>query len=222
MIPFLAENILKKNPATNTTHNKPMKTKTLIAAAFVATSFYASAAVIFTEDWEGGPESEWTTDPTPFTLPTAGNVDPSIAAQLGSTSYTSYVGVNHAAVTSYTFADLNTFTLDFDNFKRSTGGQVGLGITAEIGYWDGTFNSLASVNFGAVGSPTTVLARTMDYKVNGGAEIGELVAIRFTSDSGSAANFQAGVDNIVLSVPEPSSTSLLGLGVLALALRRRR
>lgn len=198
-----------------------MKTKTFIAAIILVTSVYASAAVIFTEDWEGGPESEWTTDPSPFTFATApAQIDPSIAGQLGSTTYSSFVGVSHTAVTSYSFADLNTFTLDFDNFRRVD--TNGLGVTAEIGYWNGSFNSLASVNFGAVGSPTTVLARTMDYKVNGGVEIGELVAIRFTSDSGSPVNFQAGVDNIVMTVPEPSSTALLGLGGLALALRRRR
>lgn len=206
-----------------------MKTKTIIAASILATAMQTSAAVIFTEDWEaGGPtgphSSEWDVggdDPNPFTFATApAQIDPSIAGQLGSTTYSSYVGVNHTAVTSYTFADLNTFTLDFDNFRRVD--TNGLGITAEIGYWDGSFNSLASVNFGAVGSATTVLARTMDYKVNGGVEIGELVAIKFTSDSGSPVNFQAGVDNIVLTVPEPSSTALLGLGGLALMLRRKR
>ena len=46
MISFLVENISKKKPTTNTTHNKPMKTKTFITAAVLATAMHASAATI--------------------------------------------------------------------------------------------------------------------------------------------------------------------------------
>ena len=41
----LLRNISKKNPATNTTHNKTMKTKTFITAAVLATAMHASAAI---------------------------------------------------------------------------------------------------------------------------------------------------------------------------------
>ncbi len=57
------------------------------------------------------------------------------------------------------------------------------------------------------------------YSPGGGAEVGQEIRLVFIPTSGN----QVGIDNISLdAVPEPTTTALLGLGGLALILRRRK
>ena len=122
--------------------------------------------------------------------------------------------------------------------SSSLAGAYGVGFSSTIGATDGLFfnnGSSVSAISTAQGNITTatqtfsmtITDTTWSYSLNGApATTGTHTfdtsrSYRFTAHAQSNAN--ATFDNITLSqVPEPSSTALLGLGGLALALRRRR
>ncbi|MDG1358552.1 MAG: PEP-CTERM sorting domain-containing protein [Akkermansiaceae bacterium] len=118
------------------------------------------------------------------------------------------------------FADNTNYTFSFDQFQRDDQGAGTIGVTAQIQTVGGTV--LATENFDAVTGTTfsDIANRSVTFSTSGGGEVGQEIRLLFTSTTPS--NLQVGIDNISLSVPEPSTTALLGLGGLALILRRRK
>jgi hypothetical protein len=78
-----------------------------------------------------------------------------------------------------------------------------------------------------VGGTSGTFSQTYDISGFGGgdfsiADVSNVLAV-FTVNAGAAGDGAISIDNFnMTAVPEPSSTALLGLGGLALALRRRR
>ena len=214
--------------------NQSMKTTMSLAAAMgtLALATSANAAVIFTEDFEGSTAttagtfttaSGW--ESTDFTSAgqhnelNAGNWGNHLSGQIGDAfgvvlfaagTMTADLGINFADNTDYTFS--------FDHFRRSdlAGGDV----TAQIQTVGGTV--LATADFAAItGTTASDIANRIvpTYSTSGGAEVGQEIRLVFIPTSGN----QVGIDNISLdAVPEPTTTALLGLGGLALILRRRK
>ena len=83
--------------------------------------------------------------------------------------------------------------------------------------------TLTNSDFTAPALGGTVAASSASY-LTAGLDIGEelFIRIRSTDPDNGASVEQTLIDSVVVSVPEPSSTALLGLGGLALILRRRK
>ena len=194
----------------------------------------ANAAVIFTEDFEdstatgtglvtGWPSTDFSIVSNMFEAAVAGLATATDGTTLGDNFGLSTNGgqatVDLGSVSGLTFADITTYTLSFSHFGRD--GHGGDEVTATIMTSGGSV--LATETFALV-APGGLEVRSLSYSTSGGAEVGEDIQIRFNASNAGFGN-QGGIDNIVLdatSVPEPSSSALLGLGGLALVLRRRK
>ena len=198
----------------------------------LATSAQA-AVIIYMEDFETSEVADGSPTFNTFagwksTLFTGGNVNELHAGTYGShlseiddafgiifnTTLSADLGINFADNTDYSFS--------FDQFQRNDQGAGTIGVTAQIQTVGGTV--LATENFDAVTGTTfsDIANRSVTFSTSGGGEVGQEIRLLFTSTTPS--NLQVGIDNISLSiaVPEPSTTALLGLGGLALILRRRK
>ena len=272
MISFLVENISKKKPTTNTTnttHNKPMKTKTFITAAVLATAMHASAATIsiISVNFQGGQNPSTGPDVTG----TAGYVPAdnwNNATGVAGTVNSLMDDSGASTSSSVTWTTFNTWDLQngdsngtdqdmmsgyLDNFN--VGGPQTLtisGIQPNKGYDIYVyFNREQETYTGITASDgtntNTYYARdngsnyaTNGYMISSDDNIGDgwtdANVFQFTGYTGSTLDFSAPGDpgapgawkvyvqgiQLVVTVPEPSSTALLGLGGVALMLRRRR
>jgi hypothetical protein len=209
--------------------NKQMKTSMSLAAmgSLVLAATSANAAVMFTESFESPDEYQGG----------AGNV------------YTNTVptGWSGGAINTNLASDVNT---PYGNQAAWTNDQTGIGGllsdalligNLQEGTYTLTFNAssrVGSANYiGNLMAGGTVIGSTATTVVNntdmshfstplvvvvgaGHANLGQDIQIRF-----SATDIQPHFDNVNLdfvAVPEPSTTALLGLGGLALILRRRK
>ena len=243
MVPSLVENISKKKPTTNTTHNKPMKTKTFITAAVLATAMHASAAITIidpisvSKEGGGDPQSGSlsqvidnsglsfdlnTGDLVPITLPTHD----------GGTSYTDN------AVRWFTFdlfsaevPDALIFDLGqvystglgdilFWNYSEQGAGDRGISdVTASFSSDGISYFGDTTVNF----TQASLIDNPFAGETVGLNQYGDIRYVKFTDITGPAAGSLIGFSEIrFTALPEPSSTALLGLGGVALMLRRRR
>ena len=105
------------------------------------------------------------------------------------------------------------FTMDFSMAPRAVGFDV---------YFNGLGNVTTQITTTMGLALTVIDLRNFDNKGFYGFVSGDpILSIRFTSTDGGRLN--TGVDNIeVSSVPEPTTLTLLGAGILGLARRRRR
>ena len=105
------------------------------------------------------------------------------------------------------------------------GGTIGTLLGSSVVTWDNTADNDSTV--------FTLTAGSLATAIENAATTGELNLLlnstdassffSMTSDSGTAARHaKLDIDYTVTAVPEPSSTALLGLGGLALILRRRK
>jgi len=263
MVPSLVENISKKKPTTNTNHNKPMKTKTFITAAVLATAMHASAAVIsfsdaFTDDASTGINSLNT-----YTHTVSGGS----AQTVNGVSFDLLNSTTTPANFSWTSstggeAQLTNFPNSWD---PATGGVTGtdtIDLLTDFAFAGGPSNSqnftLSGLNIGQDYETRIYIrqfsdgGRPIDFDFTNGAELDSTsfdedkptdlgyanddnayyLSYSFTAQATSLSIDAAVVDPseggfhlYALSnqfVPEPSSTALLGLGGVALMLRRRR
>ena len=149
--------------------------------------------------------------------------------------YTSNTGVTTAFGTIGSLTTGDTITVSFD--AAIDGSNSGTNISAYLVLFDGgarnatesdlknTFANLDQ-NTGQTATSTWTtynLSYVVGDATAGGAYdanmLGKDIAVRFTNRNGAL------IDNVVVditSVPEPSTTALLGLGGLALILRRRK
>ena len=193
----------------------------------------ANAAVIFTEDFEdsaavgttlvnGWPSTDFSTVSNMFETTVAnatGTDGTTLGTHFGVSTNRGVATADLGSALSLSYADNTTYTLDFTHFSRDASG--GDTVTATIMTAGGSILKTETFALVALGG---LEVRTLSYSTSGGAEVGEDIQIRFAASTAGFGN-QAGIDNIVLdatAVPEPSTTALLGLGGLALILRRRK
>jgi hypothetical protein len=130
--------------------------------------------------------------------------------------------------------DLTTLGFDFDHRSNNGSGSVlrqdwTLSISTGSGTPTTNSNAAIAAGIGAISTPENITLSGLTGLTN------ETVTFTIAFDSGvngeltggNAVNRRTVIDNIVLTgaiaaVPEPSTTALLGLGGLALILRRRK
>jgi len=109
-----------------------------------------------------------------------------------------------------------TIAFQYDFYSGS-----GQSLLAEVYAWDGsTATLLGSNDFGTVDANNA----TVDFSFSVGAgssEIGQDFQLKFT-DAGGYTHIDNITGDFTAAVPEPTTTALLGLGGLALILRRRK
>jgi len=109
-----------------------------------------------------------------------------------------------------------TITLDYSVFNANVSYSSG---TIEL--YNVTDGVVIVSGNAAVGASTPVVDRTISFTADA-SQVGDQISIRIAETSDSTAR-DLFIDTMSLSsVPEPGSTSLLGLGGLALILRRRK
>jgi|GEM_PF-1515776 len=273
MVPSLVENISKKKPTTNTTHNKPMKTKTFITAVVLATAMHASAATIsiISINFQGGLNAEAPTgtdvtgtagyvaaDNWNNATGVAGTVnslmDDSGASTSSSVTWTTW-NLWDLANGDGNGTDEDMMSGYLDNFSVGSQTLTISGIQPNKGYDIYVyFNREQETYTGITASDgtntNTYYARDngIDYATNGymissddniGDGWTDANVFQFTGYTGSTLDFSDPGDpgspaapggwkvyvqgiQLVVTVPEPSSTALLGLGGVALMLRRSR
>lgn len=208
-----------------------MNTTTKTLAALSAFAFFAGsaqAATIYSEDFEGTGISgagftgnDWTGTAFSETTALSSNI---VGSNYTNASVGNAWGVIHSqggvsADTGQVIADNTTYTLSFDQINRNDVAVEGL--TVELFRVDNG----ATLASGAFAAPAGDSApQSIGFTTSGGGEVGQNIGIRFIDTTNNANPPQAGVDNIVLDatlIPEPTSLSLLGLGGLLIAHRRR-
>lgn len=118
------------------------------------------------------------------------------------------------------------YTLDVRTGNWSPTQGAGTEFTIDIGYDDGGWVSLATKTFtgGTTGeiSPTTNgYDETLSFTTGGTVSGSVAVRLARTGTSGSWGGYDVATLDAV-AVPEPSSSALIGLGGLALILRRKK
>ena len=243
MISFLVENISKKKPTTNTTHNKPMKTKTFITAAVLATAMHASAAITIIDpisvSKEGGGD--------PYNGSLSQVIDNSgLSFDLNTGDLVPITLPTHDGGTSYTDNAVRWFTFDlfsaevpdalifdlgqvystglgdilFWNYSEQGAGDRGISdVTASFSSDGISYFGDTTVNF----TQASLIDNPFAGETVGLNQYGDIRYVKFTDITGPAAGSLIGFSEIrFTALPEPSSTALLGLGGVALMLRRRR
>ena len=244
MISFLVENISKKKPTTNTTHNKTMKTKTFITAAVLATAMHASAAITIIDpisvSKEGGgvPQSGSLSQVIDnsglsFDLNTGDLVPSTLPTHDGGLTYT------NNAVRWFTFDLLGAEVPDALIFDLGQVYSTGLGdilfwnyseqapagdrgisdVTASFSSDGISYSGDTTVNF----TQASLIDNPFAGETVGLNQYGDIRYVKFTDINGPGDGSLIGFSEIrFTALPEPSSTALLGLGGAALMLRRRR
>ena len=266
--PFL-RNISKKNPATNTTHNKPMKTKTFITAAVLATAMHASAATtsIISVNFQGGQNPSTGPDVTS----TAGYVPAdnwnnatgttgAVSNLISSTGTATSTDVTWTTNNLWDLAngdgnggDQDMMSGYLDNFDVNGPHAITIsGLQPNKGYdiyvyfnrADPTYTGLSATD-GISNNTYYGFDNGSSYATNGyllssddniadgwtTANVflfedytGSTLTITDPANPSAPGTWKVYVQGIqiVMTVPEPSSTALLGLGLSTLLLRRRR
>jgi hypothetical protein len=113
------------------------------------------------------------------------------------------------------------YTLSFDaGWTFNAASDPGV-TNVQVFAWDGaTETALAdAIAFDLPGVYQTWDSFEYDFSIApGDSVIGQDLRIKFNTPSGGGVGF----DSIIVSIPEPSSTALLGLGGLAFIMRRKR
>jgi len=208
------------------------------AAAFgLATSFAGAATVALTNaDFESG-ETAWDQDPAASVYVRHSNGSIQSNTLHMKSSGDNWAGQNMTVTTDGGNIDATSYgsyTVEFDYGYRSDATTNG-DITMRVALWNTTTNTmLDSADFTITDPGQGPEAWTQtDFQLNLSYDetaqtAGDVLQLRFinTTDlpSGSADwSATALIDNVsVTAVPEPSSAALLGLGGLALILRRRK
>jgi hypothetical protein len=122
-----------------------------------------------------------------------------------------------------------TFTISFSNFGGSSAISGVQLVSLRSGYDDGIGANLdgdAGVSFTGVlsGTAPTIITGTnvQQTAIAGDVVLGDGGSVTFTGDIDDGSFRVSGITIDTVVVPEPSSTALLGLGGLALLLRRRK
>jgi hypothetical protein len=220
---------------------KKILTTSLIAASLAAFATSASAATVIDVDFEGLGNTDdnliATYDKFP---PSPASLAPSNNGFGSDRAGVNLVGTNNVYSFRYTNSGLTstfetignltagvTYTLSFDiSLDDDSTDGLGWGFVT----FDGTETSRTNTSGGMSNLTTSVLAEgtvdtiggtsyTFSYTADGlETALGQDVAIRFIG-----ATTSANLDNVLVTVPEPSAALLVGgLGVLLLLRRRRR
>ena len=214
------------------------KTYTLAALAALTVGANAASIAITNGDFEAGAENPISTGWTD----TSGNgrsfAHGGAASEIliGDGAGTDFVTTSFTLGALNTLAANSTYTIGFDYGNGSS--TVAAGLT---GTWTATLltvggDVLGSTDVSFTTTTSTSNARELFFNTNtrqhsgiaittgaSHANLGEELTIRLDNGTGDIAYM--GFDNITLdvaAVPEPSSAALLGLGGLALILRRRK
>ena len=272
--PFL-RNISKKNPATNTTHNKPMKTKTFITAAVLATAMHASAATIsiISVNFQGGqnpstgpdvtstagyvPAANWNNATSVGQFPNSGTLSNLIDSNGNSTA----ADLSWQTFNTWDLANGDSNGTDqdmmsgyLDNFGASGASDFITisGLQPNKGYDIYVYFNRGSATYSGL-SATDGISNNTYYGYDNGSSYatngyllssddnigdgwttanvflfedytGSTLDIDNAANPGAPGEWKSYVQGIqiVMTVPEPSSTALLGLGLSTLLLRRRR
>lgn len=154
----------------------------------------------------------------------AGNI--ALGVQPGGSDFTP--GYYELVITNDSGATVNTWAVAFNSYSYNDEGRAN---SFNFSYsTDGTnYTPVASGSFtsggAAAGSPSWVLGAAYSDNISATVANGGSLYLRWTGDdvSGSGSRDEFALDDVsVDAVPEPSSTALLGLGGLALLLRRRK
>lgn len=203
--------------------------KALLAVAFSATMLSAHAGVVITEGFD---------DIT--TLPGTGWVLTNASKDAGSVGWYQPTNADifpaqDGAPLSYIASNyLNALTSNINNwlitplFSTVTGGDVSFWVrgAAGDGFFDqinyGFSNGSAATTAFTLGEVMTVGTDTWTQvtAIFGAAEGNARFAIHYTGSSENA-NF-IGIDSVTVTVPEPASLAILGVGLLGMGAARRR
>ena len=130
--------------------------------------------------------------------------------------------------TSETITLDQTYNLTANVFNTYNRDRTNAEVVGRLYYMDGTTRTfITGAEASYSGSAQTEYAvpstMTFDY-VGAGAAVGKALGVEFSWEGPTTNNGSwIGVDNVsITTVPEPSSAALLGLGGLALILRRRK
>lgn len=118
------------------------------------------------------------------------------------------------------------YTLDVRAGNWSPNQGAGTEFTIDIGYDDGGWVSLATKTFtggttGEISATTNGYDETLSFTTGGTVSGSVAVRLARTGTSGSWGGYDVATLDAV-AVPEPSSSALIGLGGLALILRRKK
>jgi len=222
----------------------PTKHKTAIA--IIAPLFLAGASqaalTLTNTDFEGGVDAAATPNGwTEIAANHGGAFYANVTDASGGTNHNLYMqGRGNGNVLQQSFgggtADTQgTISLSMDTGWRNDPNNTGITYSWDLAIYNVTDSTildsitytLAPDGLGGAPDPRTIeTARlfTFTYDNTDPALVGDEIAFRITTNSSANSFDPTGfIDNIVINaVPEPSSAALLGLGGLALILRRRR
>ena len=221
--------------------------KTITIASLIATAGMVNAATLLTSNFDG---NDATTDPSKATgLTWTTDADVTMNSSGDLTAYGANFGVfgSNSNVNNITSAtnlntnrptergysvdftttsafDLTTLSIDSRHLNNTGGTQVFSsdlyytieGINGTVGTISGFVDDISYVHGGYTTTPITLTGESLavgEYRVS--------VGMRDMIGGGAFAAFD-GVTLEGTAVPEPTSTALLGLGGLALIMRRRK
>ena len=220
-----------------------MKTKTFITAAVLATAMHASAAITIIDpisvSKEGGGD--------PYNGSLSQVIDNSgLSFDLNTGDLVPITLPTHDGGTSYTDNAVRWFTFDlfsaevpdalifdlgqvystglgdilFWNYSEQGAGDRGISdVTASFSSDGISYFGDTTVNF----TQASLIDNPFAGETVGLNQYGDIRYVKFTDITGPAAGSLIGFSEIrFTALPEPSSTALLGLGGVALMLRRRR